>query len=56
MAVGKFEDLDVWKEARRLSNELYAATRDAGFSKDFGLRGADPTRERIDHVQHCRGI
>jgi four helix bundle protein len=38
MAVKYFEDLDVWKEARRLTNEVYAATRDTGFSKDFGLR------------------
>lgn len=38
MAVKYFEDLDVWKEARRLTNEVYAATRGAGFSKDFGLR------------------
>src|SRR3990170_2474853 len=38
MAVRYFEDLDVWKEARRLTNEVYAATRDTGFSKDFALR------------------
>ncbi len=38
MAVRYFEDLDVWKEARRLTNEVYVATRGAGFSKDFGLR------------------
>jgi four helix bundle protein len=33
-----FEDLDVWKEARRLTNEIYAATGNGAFSKDFGLR------------------
>ena len=38
MAVRYFEDLEVWKEARRLTNEVYATTRDTGFSKDFGLR------------------
>jgi four helix bundle protein len=38
MSVRYFEDLDVWNEARRLTNEVYAATQDAGFSKDFGLR------------------
>ena len=38
MAVKYFEDLDVWKEARRLTKEIYAATPDAKFSKDFGLR------------------
>ena len=38
MAVKYFEDLEVWKEARRLTKEIYAATQDAKFSKDFGLR------------------
>ena len=38
MAVKYFEDLEVWKEARRLIKEIYAATQDARFSKDFGLR------------------
>lgn len=38
MAVKYFEDLEVWREARRLTNEVYAATHGAGFSKDFGLR------------------
>ena len=38
MSVRYFEDLEVWKEARRLTKEVYAATHDAGFSKDFGLR------------------
>src|SRR3990167_5463726 len=38
MAVKYFEDLEVWKEARRLTNEVYAVTRNGGFSKDFGLR------------------
>jgi len=38
MTVKYFEDLDVWKEARRLTSEVYAATRNGGFSKDFGLR------------------
>lgn len=38
MSVRYFEDLEVWKEARRLTKEVYAATHDAGFSKDYGLR------------------
>jgi four helix bundle protein len=33
-----FEDLDVWKEARRLTNVIYAATANGAFAKDFGLR------------------
>ena len=38
MAAKYFEDLDVWKEARRLTNEVYVATGDARFSRDFALR------------------
>ena len=38
MAVKYFEDLEVWKEARRLTQQVYQATEDTRFSKDFGLR------------------
>ena len=38
MAVKYFEDLEVWKEARRLTHQIYQATEDSRFSKDFGLR------------------
>lgn len=38
MAVKYFEDLEMWQEARRLAHQVYQATQDAGFSKDFGLR------------------
>jgi len=38
MAVKHFEDLEVWKEARRLTHQVYQATQDAAFAKDFGLR------------------
>src|SRR5688500_7301279 len=38
MAVKYFEDLEVWKEARRLTHQVYQATQDAAFAKDFGLR------------------
>ena len=38
MAVKYFEDLEVWKEARRLTQQIYQATKDSRFSKDFGLR------------------
>lgn len=33
-----FEDLDIWRDARALTNRIYAITGDAGFAKDFGLR------------------
>ena len=37
MAVQTFEDLEVWKEARRLTQEIYRLARTANFSKDFSL-------------------
>lgn len=33
-----FEDLEVWKSARVLTNKIYEITRDNVFSKDYGLR------------------
>ena len=38
MQVKNFEDLEIWKEARTLTRRIYQLTRDAKFSKDFGLR------------------
>jgi len=38
MSVIYFEDLEVWKEARKLTNEIYRVTGNSVFSKDFGLR------------------
>lgn len=37
MQVKNFEELEIWKEARRLTQEIYRLTRDSKFSKDFGL-------------------
>ena len=34
-----FEDLEIWKEARRLTREIYRLTSGSQFSKDFNLRG-----------------
>jgi len=38
MQVKKFEDLEIWKEARRLTREIYGLSKAPKFSKDFGLR------------------
>ena len=38
MAVKQFEDLEVWQEARRLTQAIYRLTRAGRFSKDFALR------------------
>ena len=38
MAVKNFEDLNVWKQARQLTQEVYRLTKTETFLKDFGLR------------------
>jgi four helix bundle protein len=32
-----FEEIDAWKKARELTNEIYTVTRHGAFSKDYGL-------------------
>ena len=39
MVVKPFEDLEVWKEARRLTQEIYRLTKAEKFWKDFALSG-----------------
>lgn len=34
----RFEDLDVWKEARTLVKAVYLVTRKGALARDFGLR------------------
>ena len=38
MAAKNFEDLNVWKQARQLTQEVYRLTKTEKFLKDFGLR------------------
>jgi four helix bundle protein len=38
MAVKNFEDLNVWKQARQLTQEVYRLTKTEKCFKDFGLR------------------
>ncbi len=38
MQVKIFEDLEIWKDARRLTQAIYRLTTTEKFSKDFGLR------------------
>ena len=39
MTVRSFEELEIWKEARRLTGRIYRLTRNPKFSKDFRLGG-----------------
>jgi len=36
--VDRFEDLEVWKNARKLANTIYRLTQKGLLSRDFGLR------------------
>lgn len=38
MAVKNFEELEIWKEARRLTQIIYQLTKTDKFSRDFALR------------------
>ncbi len=38
MKITKFEDIDIWKEARKLVNMVYDLTGKSAFKKDFGLK------------------
>ena len=38
MRITKFEDIEAWKEARRLVNMVYDLTIRGLFQKDFGLK------------------
>ena len=36
--IKKFEDIESWKAARRLTSEIYQVTSVSDFARDFGLR------------------
>ncbi|MBI3578037.1 MAG: four helix bundle protein [Ignavibacteriales bacterium] len=37
MKIVRFEDLEVWKEGRKLTKKIYALTKNKKFSRDFSL-------------------
>jgi four helix bundle protein len=36
--IKRFEEIEAWKEARKLTREVYRVTKQGGFRRDFGLR------------------
>lgn len=38
MQIKKFEDIEVWQEARKLVNIIYNLTSNVSFKRDFGLK------------------
>jgi four helix bundle protein len=37
-SIEQFEDIKAWQSARELVSEIYSATKNDGFARDFGLR------------------
>ena len=46
MGIERFEDIEVWQLARKLTRKVYVLTRKGQFARDFGLRG---------QIQHAAG-
>jgi four helix bundle protein len=38
MKIRKFEDIESWKRARQLTNQIYQTTGTGKFARDFGLK------------------
>jgi len=36
--IERFEDIKAWQMARELTREVYAASKDGNFARDYGLR------------------
>ena len=36
--IERFEQIEAWQEARRLTNAIYELTSEGKFARDFGLR------------------
>jgi four helix bundle protein len=49
--VQRFEDLEVWKRARVLTNKVYDASNAGSFARDFALR--DQMRKAAIFVMSC---
>lgn len=37
MRIKRFEEINAWQEARKLTNMVYEVTKHQNFAKDFGL-------------------
>jgi len=38
MKIEKFEDIESWQVARKLTNDIYSYSKEERFNKDFGLK------------------
>lgn len=51
MRIKRFEDLEIWKEARDLCRRIHRLTSTGGFTKDFHFR--DQIRDSSGSVMDC---
>ena len=56
MAVKNFEDLNVWKQARQLTQEVYRLTKTETFFQGFWSAGSNLTGSDLSHVKYRRRI
>ena len=56
MSVKNFEELEIWKLARDLTNQVYAVSSQGNFSKDFVLRDQIRRSVCISYVEYRRGV
>jgi len=52
--IKKFEELEVWKIARGLSQEVFQATLKEDFSRDFGLKSVDLSRKISNLINYLK--
>jgi 23S rRNA-intervening sequence protein len=55
MQIRKFDDFEIWKEARRLTQEVYMLSKAPQFSKDYGLRD-QMRRASVSIMSNIAGI
>ena len=56
MPVKDFEGLEIWKEARRLTCEIYNLSKDAKVLERLWLTKSNATRSSFNYVEHRRRI
>ena len=56
MKIKTFEDLESWKKARKLTNEIYVASTNSSFARDFALTNQIRRASILGALEHSRGI
>ncbi len=56
MQVKKFEDLEIWKDARRVNTGNLSTNKRFEILKRFRSAGSNPASSSLDHVKYCRRI